>query len=132
MEIHELITETLEWYETNPRGKKSSGACVYLAKSGAMCAVGRCLKPRVAKEWADLDFGSIGVTVSSEQLYDGLRPEYKDISFREWKHLQYFHDHDSHWTDENVVTDLGWIYLRTYFDYTKEDYNARKVDRQPE
>ena len=99
----DVILETVKYYENHDRGYNAARKrCTYYSKTGATCAVGRCLNdPAKAQD----------VAVNNFHLYD-LKPEYshiKKINF--WVSLQRFHDTHENWqrspNKKNVLTDEG-------------------------
>lgn len=113
MTERELVDETIEYYRTHPRGVmlvntsqgKQTNACFYYtSKTGAMCAVGRCM---VHPEY----FADCSDDVSSINLTDELKNQYSNIRIEFWQALQEFHDEEKYWKTNllhgNDLTTLG-------------------------
>ena len=95
---HEIIDETIAFYQNNPRSKSEDGnCCLYNGPNGEKCAFSRCCTP-------DSEFkegrGSI------LQLNAILLPQYEGQSKRFWDEIQNLHDTDNYW-DGNTLTKLG-------------------------
>ena len=102
----QLLSETLTYYEANPRGITPFG-CVYSANAwgaygDAKCAVGRCMTDEAMESYGDFE-GSINYLlqngVKSENCDDILREEFHGLGIDFWVMLQTIHDDDDFWAD---------------------------------
>ena len=100
----DVIEETIAYYRDHPRGmytpEQGFAECVYYnPDTGAMCAVGRCLKDAAALE----DFrgpvpeeGWFAAPLRAE-----LKPEYAHLDNHHfWRDLQQLHDNDHNWQNK--------------------------------
>lgn len=134
MNKQDLLIETIEYYQNNPRGTDSESSdgdnpfCVYYdPDTGNMCAVGRCLldKKKAMEMTGSID-DHLAVEGSLGDRPDGFieidmgdfKPEYQEIDdLRFWRCLQSLHDVDYHWdvcyvTGENRLEPAGVLKVR--------------------
>jgi len=115
MTKEEIINETVEYYkDASKRGYNAANMkCVYLAESGNMCAVGRCLIPgslmesfsggnRLAQSMRNCGVSVLDV-VNLEEI---LKPEYRGHCRSFWAQLQYLHDSSDHFND-GTMNEVG-------------------------
>lgn len=115
---NEIVKETREYYENNPRGIGKYACYYYKEVNGVelMCAVGRCIKD--VKTFV-LDPINTGAYASELDLESILKDEYKGHPKLFWINLQQFHDFPLNW-DGNKLTELG---ERKFKELLNEDYN---------
>jgi hypothetical protein len=95
---HEIIDETVEYYQNNPRSQSEDGnSCLYNGPNGEKCAFSRCCTP-------DSKFKE--GRGSRLQLNAILLPQYEGQSKRFWDEIQNLHDTDNHW-DGNTLSMYG-------------------------
>ena len=93
---HEIIDETVEYYQNNPRSKDDN-RCLYNGPNGEKCAFSRCCTP-------DSKFKE--GRGSGLQVEVILLPQYEGQSKLFWNEIQNLHDTDNYW-DGNTLTKLG-------------------------
>lgn len=113
----EIINETVQNYNVNPRAVDSDGGCDYISPEGYMCAVGRCMKNPTPDMYGSVKF--LFNKSSTSNLEDELKDDYKGHSIEFWDDLQQLHDLDDYW-DGNTLTDDGKeYYQQIYYKWSK-------------
>ena len=111
----ELLKETIEYYENNPRGlDEETGRCSYRTKDGSMCAVGRCIADFDLLYEVANDFDAIQSLNAFVDLDKVLKPEYHNIHLDFWKILQTLHDNEKNWEfliKGNRLSKVGRTYV---------------------
>jgi hypothetical protein len=124
----EVIEETVEYYSKNPRGFNGEG-CDYRSANGAMCAVGRVLKPEVLDKvadyqgnsselfnnWENAENDDYGIVTNFENIIEEMmQEEYSELTnVAFWDDLQYLHDNSNYWKEieeGNLLTERGQNY----------------------
>jgi len=120
---HQIIDETVEYYNNNPRSKDDRG-CAYLSKDGLMCGHSRCLTEKARTHIIDEnDNGSSADDIIRKFGGDDIHLEqYRGHSVSFWLDIQTLHDTDAYWiaikngnllTHEGLETvkdmKLGWV-----------------------
>ena len=100
----EIILETVEYYNNNPRGSDNN-SCFYF-KEGKMCAVGRCLI--LPESFENQNLYTIGrVFNNTSSIMDSnLKKQYRGHSIDFWKDLQSFHDNPLYWEENESGNNL--------------------------
>ncbi len=102
----QIIDETVEFYQNNPRAIYKDQCCY--DNNGIRCAVGRCM---VEEAFEDVNIiCNVGVERISN-LDKHLKPEYQghDIDF--WQMLQHFHDTAFYWEGQKL-SELGERFIK--------------------
>lgn len=98
-EIVEVAREAIMYYATDPGRRGMDGsACAYLASSGQMCAVGRCL---LEPQDVEVEFSGEGVS-GIPRLDAKLKPEYRGIGCLYWVDMQEWHDRRENWDEDRL------------------------------
>ena len=109
MTIKDIIYETVEFYENNPRSvERVNGYTLrckyYMEENGRelMCAVGRCLYKTKAKSLTDEDM------IASMRIKQGdFKKKYRGHSLSFWNELQMLHDNDYFWDEDDFGNTLS-------------------------
>jgi hypothetical protein len=120
--IEEVIRETFDYYQNNPRGMNleglTSSRCLYKTDKGYKCAVGRCLTDKAIDYLAETDaLGASFNSVTTMPLPPNVvlfKEEYSDIPDSVWTRLQCYHDrHDNfHDRNEHDISKVNSVGLR--------------------
>ena len=119
--------------DTTAADEERKICCYFDVDTENMCAVGRCMtNPQEAenKAFGDIEnfrffYGNnnefkLGDNNSFEPLDDVLKPQYRGQSYYFWKDLQYLHDTDLYWDENNELTEAG----RDYVNKLKKEFVA--------
>lgn len=101
MTQEEFLLSTIEYYsaDTNRRNKTPYVCCYFPLKPNSEgCAIGRWLKPELAKE---LD--SMGYTaVKRQEVFNRLPIKLKKLTSSFLQDIQELHDYDSYWEESGL------------------------------
>jgi hypothetical protein len=91
----EILEETIEFYQNNPRSIDStSGACKYKSDNGNECAFQRCVETDLS-EYEGLNAVMGKTDIQFKKGYEGYPKEF-------WNEIQWLHDHDDFWQDNKL------------------------------
>jgi hypothetical protein len=103
----QIVEETVEFYQNNPRSIGRGKSCSYLTDDGRQCAFSRCCTDEGVKKLQE------GTRVVYEYL-DYLKPEYQGYNLFFWVNIQRLHDNNNFWKesgDKNILTTDGIDYV---------------------
>jgi hypothetical protein len=113
----EIIQEFEATYVAHPenRGIGKDTYCVYKAKNGNMCAVGRCLTQEAMESFADFK-GDLDSALNELNITDfdlKLKAKYRGQKTDFWHDLQEYHDRQYYW-DAAGLTEQGKEAIATF------------------
>lgn len=97
----EIIDQTVQAYK-NPENRAIDGfgGCeYYLAETGKMCAVGRCLTKPQGKESNDITYAFEKRDIRQRSF----KPQYRGHEVEFWADIQIFHDTDAYWSNKGLT-----------------------------
>lgn len=113
-----IIKETVEYYYRNPRSRDTEdsmcGGCYYEhPKTGATCAVGRCMT--VAGRKVLVKEGSNSASIKGIRVDYYLKKKYKGMSDSFWMFLQELHDSNHFWNKQGArgLTEYGLEFIKS-------------------
>jgi len=113
MTAKDIIYETVEFYENNPRSIEHKSVCRYYMESYGhelMCAVGRCLYKSKAKSLTDYSGKASYIYKEGDLKHEDFKKKYRGHSLSFWDELQILHDDDSCWDEDdfgNTLSKMG-------------------------
>lgn len=105
----EIIDETIEFYNKNPRSTSSLGCLYYNLKTKTKCAFSRCCTEEGIKVLKLHEFRGLG----HFDIESIIKEEYKKHELMFWVNLQKLHDIDKNWND-NELTEEGKIFVEKF------------------
>jgi len=113
----EIIDETIEYYENNPRSidvSQYGTSCMYLGPNGENCGFSRCCKQETVEKLHKENEG-YGI---HDFMLDYLKEQYTGHNTEFWTNIQMLHDTGSYWKN-NKLTTSGKAFVKTL----KEQYD---------